>query len=223
MDGYDLDRARKYPDAWWTVLVVDPVALRVLPLIVARRRITPDGISIASLLLALLAGGAFLQGWFVAGAVLFELHFLLDCIDGKLARVRGTQNPRGGFLDLACDLVGTAFCFAAVGYAAFEHTSHAGLALLAAVGHVTYTWSTVSRSKAGALEPDRVRVTGTQPRRMNPTPYGVDVEALTLFVLPLTTREEWMRWGLWLAVAFFAVATLRNLRATYARLGPVAR
>jgi phosphatidylglycerophosphate synthase len=215
-----LPGAAKDPDAWWTVLVVDPVALRVLPHLVDRRRITPDGLSLASLVLALAAGVGFRGGWWVAGAVLFELHFVLDCLDGKLARVRGTQNPRGGFVDLACDLVGTSWCFATLGVASFAGTEHATLALLAAVTYVAYTWSTVHRSRAGGRASDRQRAGGPiarflAARRMVPMPYGVDLENAVLFVLPLLGREDWARAALFLAAGFFVIAGGRNVRATY--------
>jgi phosphatidylglycerophosphate synthase len=215
--------AAKDPDAWWTVLVVDPVALRVLPHLVDRRRVTPDGLSLASLAFALAAGVGFLNGWWVAGAVLFELHFVLDCLDGKLARVRGTQNPRGGFVDLACDLVGTSWCFATLGVASFAGTERATLALLPALGHVAYTWSTVWRSRAGGLDADRPRAGGRvgrflAARRMVPLPYGVEVENVVLFVLPLLGREDLVRAALLLATGFFVVAGGRNVRATYRAL-----
>jgi phosphatidylglycerophosphate synthase len=223
--SYDLSLARKIPDAWWTVLVVDPVALRLLPALVPRRRITPDGLSLASLALAALAGGAFLGHWWVVGAVLFELHFLLDCLDGKLARLRGTQNPRGGFLDLACDLVGTSWCLAAVGVAAFDGHRPA-LSLLPVTLYVVYTWSTVHRSKAGALDPERARSGRTGWRAdhgLVATPYGVEAETLVLFLLPLTGSERLLRWGLLLAGAFYVLATARNLRATFRAMPKMAR
>ena len=217
MTDIDLSRAKKYPDAWWTVVAVDPLAMRLLPHLVHRPRVTPNRLSVLSLGFAVLSSVAFLADSLAAAAVLFELRFFTDCLDGKLARVRGTSSERGAWVDNACDLLGTSACFAAAGYTAFEGTSLAGAALLAALLDVVYTWSTLHRSKAGALAPDRPRgASGAVGRRFAPVPYGVDVEALTLFLLPLTGRHDLMRAGLWLACAFFVLATLRNLRATYA-------
>lgn len=211
----DLSRARKYPDAWWTVLVVDPVVLRLLPHLVERRRITPDRVSVTSLALALAAGGCFLGHLFVLGALLFELHFFLDCLDGKLARVRGVQNPRGGFVDLACDLVGTAWCFATLGAAVHGPGLPATVALLPALLHVVYTWSTLYRSSSGGLAADRERRGGRTGKRLAPSPYGVDVENVTLFVLPLLQHAAWTRGALWVVVTFFVAATIRNLAAIH--------
>jgi phosphatidylglycerophosphate synthase len=201
------------------VAVVDPVVLRVLPFIVKRPGITPDGVSLASLGLAAAAGADFLLGHLVVGAVLFELHFFLDCIDGKLARVRGTQNPRGGFVDLACDLVGTTWCFAALGYNAFSGTHRSAAALLTAVFYVTYTWSTLYRSRSGALVVKVPREGGWLHRHgFGRTPYGVEVEALSLFLVPLSGREDWVRLALYFATAFYLAALGRNVRATYMSL-----
>lgn len=216
---YDLQLAQKTPDAWWTVAVIDPIALRILPHLLDRRRITPDGLSLTSLALALLAGVAFLLDELVVGAVLFELHFLFDCLDGKVARVRGTQNPRGGFVDLACDLVGTAWCFAALGFVAFQDTDATSLSLVTALAYVTYTWSTVQRSRSVGLSAKPAREGGWLARhRFGRTPYGVEVETLTLFLVPITQREDWVRVALYVGAGFFVMATFRNLRATYRSL-----
>jgi phosphatidylglycerophosphate synthase len=217
----DLSRALKNPDAWWTVIAVDPIAVRVLPRLARRPWVTPDRLSYLSLVLALAAGATFAGGRLVVGAVLFEAHFVIDCLDGKLARVRGTQNPRGGFVDLACDLVGTGWCFAALGFHVFDGTSFARVSLATAVLHVTYTWSTVHRSKAGDLG-GRVHERGVAGwlarRRLGPTPYGVEVETCALFLVPLLGHPAPARAGLVAAACFFVVATSRNLRGTYRAL-----
>jgi phosphatidylglycerophosphate synthase len=219
MQDVDLSRAKKYPDAWWTVVAIDPLAMKVLPHLVHRPKVTPNRISLVSFVFAVLAALAFLDERLILGAVLFELRFFTDCLDGKLARIRGTSSERGAFIDNTCDLIGTAACFGAVGYVAFADTSYAGIGLLTALLHVTYTWSTLQRSRLGALDPDRPRAGGRQVgRRFAPVPYGVDVEALTLFLLPLTTSMTLIRAGMWLAIAFFVLATLRNLRITFTSL-----
>ena len=218
-DAYDYSRARKRPDAWWTVAVIDPVAVRLLPLLVPRRRVTPDGLSLTSLVLAAVAAVLFATGHVRLGAGAFELHFLVDCLDGKVARVRGTQNPRGGFVDLACDLVGTTACLAALGHWALAGSGHPTLALLTAVTYVAYTWSTVHRREGATLTAKPARTGGWLERHgMGRLPYGVEVEAVTLFLVPLLAREEPARAALYLAAVFYVCAAGRNLRATWRAL-----
>lgn len=96
----------KERDYWWTVLAVDPVALPLVRLLAGRRWIGPDGVSLASLGLGLLVGPAYVIGGragLAAGAVLFYVSFVFDCVDGKLARVLETSSARGRALDELAD------------------------------------------------------------------------------------------------------------------------
>jgi phosphatidylglycerophosphate synthase len=68
--------------------------------------LTPNQVTFASLAVALLAAGCFAAGerpTYVAGAVLLQLSFGLDCADGQLARFTGTFSALGGWLDAMFD------------------------------------------------------------------------------------------------------------------------
>src|SRR3712207_8819073 len=41
--------------------------------------------------------------WLLLGALLFHLSFVLDCMDGKIARLNGTGSPFGSWLDYVFD------------------------------------------------------------------------------------------------------------------------
>lgn len=74
----------------------------------ARTRITPNHITIFSLLPGLAAAACFWRGHpdlYLAGAGLLFLTNVLDCADGMLARVRGTGSLTGYILDGAADYV----------------------------------------------------------------------------------------------------------------------
>jgi phosphatidylglycerophosphate synthase len=67
--------------------------------------VTPNQVTAASLVVALLAAGCFTAGsrpGYVVGAVLV-LSFDLDCADGQLARLTGTFSDLGGWLDAMFD------------------------------------------------------------------------------------------------------------------------
>ncbi|MGK5550552.1 CDP-alcohol phosphatidyltransferase family protein [Actinomadura kijaniata] len=109
----DVRAVCKERDAWWTVLLVDPVAVRLTRLVANRTRITPDQITLAAFALGLGAAACFLRGtagWLALGAALYHLCFVLDCVDGKLARLKGTGTPFGGWLDYMLDRVRDACC-----------------------------------------------------------------------------------------------------------------
>ncbi|GAA1173831.1 phosphatidylglycerophosphate synthase [Kitasatospora gansuensis] len=100
-------------DSWWTVLLVDPVALRLVRWTDRHTEVTPDQVTWAALALGLGAAGCFTQGtpgWLLAGALLYHLSFVLDCVDGKLARLQDRRSLFGGWLDFVLDRVRVACC-----------------------------------------------------------------------------------------------------------------
>jgi phosphatidylglycerophosphate synthase len=87
-------------DAWWTVLVIDPISIRLVWVLL---RIVPSASPMAVTTASLLVGAgsiaAFVTGQLILGAVLFEVAFLLDCVDGKVARLKKRTTVLGGFYD----------------------------------------------------------------------------------------------------------------------------
>jgi phosphatidylglycerophosphate synthase len=96
----------KARDAWWTVTVIDPVAVPLVRWLTPVRAVTPNRLTLASFALALAAGLLFALGQLVPGAVAVQLSFLVDCMDGKLAGARGESNPMGGVFDGIADAIG---------------------------------------------------------------------------------------------------------------------
>lgn len=87
-------------DGWWPVFVLDPIAIRLLWLLV---RVWPGARPLAvtgtSLLLGLGAAALFFNGQFLWAVLLYQLAYLLDCVDGKLARLKGEASQLGAFCD----------------------------------------------------------------------------------------------------------------------------
>jgi phosphatidylglycerophosphate synthase len=103
----------KRPDAWWTVLLVDPLAVRVLRWTVGLRWVTPNRVTISAFVLSLGSAGCYLAGtraWLVVGALLYYVGFLLDCVDGKLARWQGSGTLFGAWLDYIFDRLRVLVC-----------------------------------------------------------------------------------------------------------------
>lgn len=103
----------KKRDAWWTVVLVDPVATRMLIVMARFNFITPNRVTWAALFVGLGSAGFFLKGdmqSLIIGAALYHLSFILDCIDGKLARLKGNGTVFGGWLDYVFDRIRVLFC-----------------------------------------------------------------------------------------------------------------
>lgn len=107
----------KKRDAWWTVLLVDPLATPLVRWTAMWTRVTPNQITWLALFLGLGAAGCFAVGswaWLVAGALLYHLSFVLDCMDGKLARLTGTGSVFGAWLDYVFDRIRVLCCAVAL-------------------------------------------------------------------------------------------------------------
>ncbi|WP_433826686.1 CDP-alcohol phosphatidyltransferase family protein [Actinoplanes sp. CA-015351] len=107
------ERTYKPVDAWWTVLLVDPLASRLVRLVAPHRWITPNVLTLFATVLGVgaMVGFAIGDRWaLAAGAILFHLSFVVDCMDGKIARLNGTGTIFGQWLDFVLDRVRVFFC-----------------------------------------------------------------------------------------------------------------
>ncbi|MDT0463393.1 DUF5941 domain-containing protein [Streptomyces gibsoniae] len=118
-----LRSAVKARDGFFTTHFISPYS-RYLARWCARRGLTPNQVTTASLLTALIAAGCAAtgsRGGFIAAGVLLILSFVLDCTDGQLARYSLQYSTLGAWLDATFDR-------------AKEYAYYAGLALGAARG-----------------------------------------------------------------------------------------
>ncbi|WP_328299468.1 CDP-alcohol phosphatidyltransferase family protein [Streptomyces sp. NBC_00435] len=109
--------ACKERDAWWTVALVDPLAVPLVRWTDRHTRITPDQVTWAAFLVGLGAAACFAQGtrnWLAVGALLYHASFVLDCVDGKLARLQGSGSLFGGWLDFMLDRLRVMCCTVAL-------------------------------------------------------------------------------------------------------------
>jgi phosphatidylglycerophosphate synthase len=111
-------RTRKPKDILWNRLVARPLAA-VLLVPLRATRVTPNQITLLTLLV-FAAGAAMLALWpgwraLVIAAGVIELSYVLDCVDGQLARLKGMSSPVGAHLDFLMDELKAFMLIAAVG------------------------------------------------------------------------------------------------------------
>ncbi|MGH3042769.1 MAG: CDP-alcohol phosphatidyltransferase family protein [Gaiellaceae bacterium] len=100
-----LDLAVKEQDSPFTTYLVSPYS-RYIARFAARRGWTPNAVSIVSLAIGLAAAAAFAAGnrtGLIVGAVLLQVSFTADCVDGQLARYTGRSSSLGAYLDSMFD------------------------------------------------------------------------------------------------------------------------
>ncbi|MBX6769470.1 MAG: CDP-alcohol phosphatidyltransferase family protein [Actinomadura rubrobrunea] len=127
------ERTYKARDAWWTVLLVDPLASRLVRFTANRTNISPNQLTVGALILGLGAGACYaVAEWqfLLLGALLYHLSFTLDCMDGKIARLKGTGSVFGAWLDYIFDRVRVLACAVALMGGQY-----------AATGNVAYVWT----------------------------------------------------------------------------------
>lgn len=121
----DVKTSYKKRDSWWTVFLVDPLASRLLLPIANYTNITPNQISIASFLVGVLSAYFFLSGDYtslIIGAALYHVSFILDCMDGKIARLRKTGTVFGMWVDYTLDRIRVVICAVALSIGQFQQT-----------------------------------------------------------------------------------------------------
>lgn len=100
-----LDSAVKGSDGFFTTFFVSPYS-KYIARWAARRGFTPNQVTTVSVLIGLAAAIAFATGerWgLITGAVLLQLAFTTDCVDGQLARYTRTFSKLGAWLDSVFD------------------------------------------------------------------------------------------------------------------------
>ncbi|WP_344915550.1 CDP-alcohol phosphatidyltransferase family protein [Streptosporangium oxazolinicum] len=135
MRAYSLDdvhATRKRKDSWWTVFLVDPVACRLTLLVANHTSITPNGLTRFSLILGMCSAICFASGRLVAGALLFYVSFMVDCMDGKIARLKGTGTAFGLWLDYVGDRIRVVCCAAGLASGQYVATGDVSYILLGA-------------------------------------------------------------------------------------------
>jgi len=111
-------RTRKPKDILWNRLVARPLAA-VLLVPLRATSITPNQVTLLTLVV-FAAGAAMMAlwpGWRALGiaAGVIELSYVLDCVDGQLARLKGMSSPVGAHLDFLMDELKAFMLIAAVG------------------------------------------------------------------------------------------------------------
>ncbi|MGV9277433.1 DUF5941 domain-containing protein [Streptomyces griseosporeus] len=125
-----LKSAVKSGDGLFTTYCISPYS-RYIARWCARRGLTPNQVTTASLITALIAAGCAATGaraGFVAAGVLLIASFVLDCTDGQLARYSLQYSTLGAWLDATFDR-------------AKEFAFYAGLALGATHGGTDDVWA----------------------------------------------------------------------------------
>lgn len=195
--------------------------------IFANTSISPNAISLGSFVLTLIACGYIMTGnvWdiFVGGVILW-FSFILDLVDGEVARIKKLQSDFGAWFDGVFDRVGDVILFTAITVALFRQTPTALVVLFGALATASTTlW------RLNALQTKtsfNIPLTSKNPLKR----IGFDTAFMYVFIcLGLLLNGHWFAFSrgditihvnvLFMVLLFFAVVinvvTLKNIVAAY--------
>ncbi|GJM70164.1 hypothetical protein HMSSN036_23800 [Paenibacillus macerans] len=79
-------------------------------------KLSPNSITIIAGVMGIMASGFFATNKLVLGAIMLQLHYLLDCVDGNIARLTNRCTPLGAKLDKLVDQIVRATLFVSLAY-----------------------------------------------------------------------------------------------------------
>ncbi len=112
-------------------------------LLVLRTPLSANAVSVISIAVGAAGGACFVAsspGWNIAAVALILLSWILDCVDGEVARVRGTASLDGEFIDASRHQIVPPAIFA--GLALGAHVRHPDLLWVLALGFSSAVLST---------------------------------------------------------------------------------
>ncbi len=189
--------------SWWASFGVLPLANRLVVLVCNYTELTPNQITAISSAFRLLSALCFLGGsrWgLVAGALCYYLAYVIDCVDGPVARLKGKTSTFGRYFDHLSDLLGDILILAALAYGQgllFTPLALAMLFMHMAESYLSYLANLTLDSRSGQENRGREKQ-GFEPlrwfrnyrrfffsRNFKSFLSFPDYEALTLLAFPL--------------------------------------
>lgn len=105
--------------SWWPSFGVLPLANRLVVVICNYTELSPNQITAVSSTLRLLAAFCFFGGsrlGLIFGALSYYLAYVVDCVDGPVARLKGKASTFGRYFDHLSDLIGDILILAALAH-----------------------------------------------------------------------------------------------------------
>jgi phosphatidylglycerophosphate synthase len=169
-----LDAAVKSTDGFFTTFFVSPYS-KYIARFAARRGLTPNQVTAVSFALGVAAAAAFAVGdrtSLILGAILLQVSFTVDCVDGQLARYTRTFSKLGAWLDSVFDRGKEYLVYGGLAYGAARGFGDDVWALAAAA----LTLQTVRHMSDFAYVAAQRRVVAATPRMPLETPLDVEGE-----------------------------------------------
>lgn len=159
LNKYDLDQEKKKSLTLFDRYFYRPMANFLVPVLFNNLRMTPNTISIVSLVIAIVGFIFIMVGGkqnLVTGVFFLMFWAVLDCADGSLARTLfykyELRNPLGEFFDAFAGYGIVAFLWLTLGWSAYQDTGDDRLFFVGALSSVLGLFARVSYSKLALVK-----------------------------------------------------------------------
>ena len=185
---------------------------RVLSKMLVHTPVSPNAVSVVSILIGVASAPLFANGHFITGALVLQLCAVVDCVDGDLARALFKQSPIGKWLDIGGDQVVHFSVFLGIGVGVarnYPQVPALALGVSAAVG-VLLSFPVIIR---GLRQPVEQR--GYILQKLMDSTANRDFTVL-LLLLALIGRIDLFLWmaGIGIHVFWIALLVLQNAAAS---------
>ena len=99
-----LQAASRDDDGFFSTFILRKISIRFTSVLV-ERNVSPNTVTLLSLLVGFIAAYVAAQGSYLAGGSLLLLSLILDCVDGEIARYKSAFSALGAWLDALSDRV----------------------------------------------------------------------------------------------------------------------
>ena len=109
----------KKEDSWTSIIFSDPFSIPIARLAAKSKILIPNHFTVIGLIPAILAIYFFFCGELIYGAIFYLINFILDGVDGKLARLTKKVSKSGEKLDYFSDRFRNLLLYLAIWYSQF--------------------------------------------------------------------------------------------------------
>ena len=109
-------------EAWINVFVLKYITMPLVYLMVNYTKITPNIISLLSIIFGVYSAYNFFTGNVILGGAMYLISYIFDATDGKVARITKTGKPYGAWLDICIDRINLVLITTAIAYNFYLNT-----------------------------------------------------------------------------------------------------
>ncbi len=186
--------------SWWAILFNLYPAKYITYFLVNKTEITPNQVTTISFLLAIFSGIAFNFQYFITGAILYQLSYILDIVDGSIARSKNLSSKIGAFYDVFTDWLKAPILFIILFLVTDNYYLLVVLYFLLFLGCLVNKYNDMlffqgaksitaissSNNETTNLSSILGYMQKMKNRNIQPFPSSVEVEGLLLFFYPIT-------------------------------------